>query len=258
MSSIEYERVKLIWEIDRLRCNAHFNDLFDNAIEFMPSQRVSPSVNMEVKSLSDHFIEYDSQYHIKTWIELYFYDIQTLSYYDRKLLFHKIASSLVPNKIVRHLVQEYYNTMNEDTYGIHIRRGIGYNYNSSSSLKSPTKLFVDKMHEVLYNEPEASFFVATDAQHEVDYLKYLFGDKIITIDKPRMFPLDSGYTYKGMLRSVADLYLLSKTRKIFGGAGSSYSEFASLLGNIEVETLIDNEVVEYFNRINEGKYNPTW
>lgn len=117
---------------------------------------------------------------------------------------------------------------NKTIYGIHIRR----TDNAWAIEHSPLELFENKIEEILKNEPEAIFYLASDDAEVIAHFKNRFGDAILTYDKT--FGRTS---VEGMQDAVVEMWLLSKTKKIFGSFFSSYSGMAARIGKIELEIL---------------------
>lgn len=111
------------------------------------------------------------------------------------------------------------------TIGIHIRR----TDNVQSIAKSPLGFFIEAIQKELASCPAAKFYVASDDDAEKEALRRKFGDRIITrrIECRRN-------RREGIIRAAEDLYLLSRTAKIYGSFYSSFSEMAAALGGIEL------------------------
>lgn len=104
--------------------------------------------------------------------------------------------------------------------GIHIRR----TDHVSAIEKSPTELFIRKMKE----ESNASFYLATDSLVEKQRIESLFKDRIYYYNCSV-----KRNSEEGIKDALVDFYLLSKTSKIYGSYGSSFSEIAAKVGNID-------------------------
>ncbi len=114
-------------------------------------------------------------------------------------------------------------------YGIHIRQT-----DQIISIKySPVSLFMDKMKEILETQPDAHFYLSTDDPTVERRFLDIFGDKIIRI-KHKSFERNS---LKGMQEAVMDMYLLSKTSKIYGSYWSSYNQAAARISGIPLEVV---------------------
>lgn len=121
-------------------------------------------------------------------------------------------------------VDELKASCGDNCVGVHIRR----TDHRDCIQKSPTEAFIREMKK----EPEDTvFFIASDDEAERQNLIRVFGEKRIKYQKN--VDLSRG-TIQGMENAVIDLYMLSKTRKILGSSGSSFSETAGMIGNIPV------------------------
>lgn len=106
-----------------------------------------------------------------------------------------------------------------DTVGVHIRR----TDNEKSLIYSPTEAFIDAMNKELSSNPNTKFYLATDDDAEENYLKSIYGEKILTYKKrtiDRNDPL-------GIEDALIDLTNLSNCRKILGSYFSSFSDTAA-------------------------------
>ena len=88
--------------------------------------------------------------------------------------------------------------------------------------------------EISKNE-DCQFYLATDSEEEKKRLKEIFGERILTL--PRAANRNS---IAGMQDALVELYVLSRTQKIFGSMQSSYSETAAQISNIRCELLTKN------------------
>ena len=116
------------------------------------------------------------------------------------------------------------------TIGVHIRRSD----NILSIKESPTSLFIERMKQ---EDDTTLFYLATDSDEEKVALRKVFGNRIITSDSKA----DRG-SVEGMQNAVTELFLLAKTSLIIGSFYSSFSETASLLGDVKLEIIKRNNV----------------
>lgn len=116
-------------------------------------------------------------------------------------------------------------------YGIHIRR----TDHSWAIENSPMELFESKIEEIMNIEPDALFYLASDDADTIMQFKNQYGDRILTREKT--FGRTS---IQGMQDAVVEMWLLSKTKKLYGSYFSSYSGMAAKIGNIELEVLKGN------------------
>ncbi len=114
--------------------------------------------------------------------------------------------------------------------GIHIRRGD----NIQSQLKSGIIPFIEKTKNILKDNPEQKFYLATDSLDVKEVFKYLFGPSIITTD-----PDYSRNTETGIKDALFEMFMLSKSQRILGSYWSSFDGIAARIGNIHVEKIVN-------------------
>lgn len=131
-----------------------------------------------------------------------------------------------PVASLQHQIDDFSRSFSDKTYGIHIRR----TDNTWAIENSPLELFVKKIDEIISDDPASKFYLATDDAETIDVLKGKFGDRILVREKDF-----SRATENGIRDAVVDIWLLSKTKKIYGSYYSSFSEMASWIGGIDLE-----------------------
>lgn len=141
--------------------------------------------------------------------------------YDDKLAANFKPADEIEAEVTRFAAQNYAPR----TVGIHIRR----TDNIHSIARSPLSFFIDAIQKELDENPETKFYVASDDAAEKETLRKKFGNRIITRD------IECRRNKKeGIIRAAEDLYLLSRTAKIYGSYYSSFSEMAAALGGIKL------------------------
>ena len=155
----------------------------------------------------------------------------------------KIRDKLLSLKfapLIRNNIEHYSKYIDNNTYGIHIRRGHKYVY-MRNSVTYPTELFVNKIKKIIDNDSDAKFFIASDSQYEIEYIYSLFPERVLYVDIESCYgeglPIDSGETFEGAARSLIELFLLSKTKRIVGSWNSGFTYAAALIGNKESENV---------------------
>lgn len=136
--------------------------------------------------------------------------------------------SFVPADHINLIINKIVAGFKKNMIGMHIRR----TDHVVSMNKSPIYLFENKILEYIESKRDIGVFLATDDPEVETYFKDKYPEIIFTYEKT--FGRD---TKEGMLDAVVDLYLLSKTEKIYGSYWSSYSGIASLLGDIKLQSL---------------------
>ena len=142
---------------------------------------------------------------------------------------HKLFDAFVPLPALQARIDRICEDFASHTVGIHIRR----TDNMDAINGSPTELFVQRMQEELQLYPETKFYVASDSLFEKNRMISVFGDRIIVLPDVDT----SRNSVRGMQDALVELYVLSRTHKIFGSHQSSYSETAAQIGNIPYEKI---------------------
>jgi len=135
---------------------------------------------------------------------------------------------LIPNSENMLLINNARRMLTDSTIGIHIRR----TDNVTAIADSPTSLFISAMQNTIEENPNTTFFVASDSEEEKNHLKTLFEDRVIT--RNSCLRRD---TKDGIIDALVELYTLSATKKILGSKYSTYSTLAAEIGNIPIEIL---------------------
>lgn len=159
----------------------------------------------------------------KTWMAAYCYFLSK----ERPKEAFKI---FMPKGELQEKINHIATMFRRPTIGVHIRRSD----NILSIKESPTSLFIERMKQ---EDDTKLFYLATDSDEEKVALRKAFGNRIITSDSKA----DRG-SVEGMQNAVTELFLLAKTSLIIGSFYSSFSETASLLGDVKLEIIKRNNV----------------
>lgn len=138
---------------------------------------------------------------------------------------YSLSKIFKPISDIQSIIDEVTTKFNSDTIGVHIRRTDHKDAIAFSSISD----FENMMMRELKFCPNSNFYLATDDEDVKHSLIENFGDKIICYSAPL-----TRESVEGMKAALVDLYCLSKTTKIYGSKGSSYSEIAAELGNIDL------------------------
>lgn len=140
-----------------------------------------------------------------------------------------LSKNFIPQPDIISAVDEYVEkNFSKNTVGIHIRR----TDNTLAIQKSPLSLFIDAMQREIDGCEDTNFYVATDDRETKTELRKIFGNRILTIDT-----VCNRNSVEGMKDAVKEMWLLSRTSKIYGCFYSSYSVIASKLTDIPLEIL---------------------
>lgn len=167
----------------------------------------------EPQALIDSFKKFNSIYLVHC---SYFYPEASLHYIEPQ-------SAIIDQ--ANHIVGEIFRNR---VIGMHIRR----TDNIESIRKSPLELFTNAIDHEIKMDPTVSFFVASDSLEEKQKLKDLYGDRVCT-----SMEQTTRATEKGIIDAFVELYILSKTNKIYGSSHSTFSMLAAQLSGIELEVL---------------------
>ena len=117
--------------------------------------------------------------------------------------------------------------------GVHIRRG--------DALKGPKREHylpsTDEAFEKVMRAWDGAFFLATDCEETESRFREMFGDRILTRGKPWV-PSEFGVVKEGQRDAVADLFLLSRTRRVIGTRHSSFGHVAALMGGVDYQVAL--------------------
>ena len=98
--------------------------------------------------------------------------------------------------------------------------------------ESPTYLFINKAKEETARDDSTMFYLATDDQDIKKEFRSTFGDRVITMDEKA-----DRSSVRGIRGGLADMWTLSRTKRIYGSAGSTFSMAAAAIGNTELTVL---------------------
>lgn len=138
------------------------------------------------------------------------------------------VQTFVPVDEIANMINRTLTGFKKNMIGIHIRR----TDHIISIQNSPIYLYENKILDYIKKNDNFGIFLATDDPEIENYFIEKYPGIVITYKK--IFGRD---TKEGISDAVVDLFLLSKTNKIYGSYWSSYSGIASLLGDIELEVL---------------------
>lgn len=132
-----------------------------------------------------------------------------------------------PIKALQRRIDALTRTFTSPIYGVHIRRGD----HTTAMAHSPVAAFRERMHALLRDAPQATFYLATDDADVKAALQAELGAHVVCNPPARL----SRSTVEGMQDAVVDLWCLAATDKILGSYNSSFSIVASRLGGKELE-----------------------
>ncbi len=108
----------------------------------------------------------------------------------------------------------------ENTVGVHVRR----TDNEDAKKKSKTEDFLECME---LQPKDTRFYLATDESDIKRLFCRLFGNRIMTMQADAC-----RNTQRGIRDAVIEMYVLSRTKRIFGSHGSTFSSASACIGRI--------------------------
>jgi hypothetical protein len=124
---------------------------------------------------------------------------------------------------LKRLVDAAAHDITDQTIGVHIRRGD----HGRAIRQSPEEAFRRAIEKKIEENPDVTFFLATDSAETKQRLQDEFGSYILTNDVPL-----TRENASGLQGAVIDLYCLARTQKIFGSCVSTFSSTAAKIGDI--------------------------
>ena len=116
----------------------------------------------------------------------------------------------------------------KNTIGVHIRR----TDHVQSITESPIELFFDALDNEVSRHDDTSIYLATDDEATKVAISQRYGKRVLT--SPRAATRD---TVSGIQDALVEMAALSRTAKVYGSAGSTFSEMATRWGNIPLIVL---------------------
>ena len=126
-------------------------------------------------------------------------------------------------------------------YGFHIRRGENLSFDISRVGR-----YLQIARSILDHEPLARFYISTNHRETLEYLlQMLPKHSILFLQKEFLEETDWNFSYLDARRpqgssrfALADLWCLSRCKKVFGTHDSSFSTVASMWGGIPLHTVV--------------------
>lgn len=232
-----YLVVSMIFEVPLImcwvpsqECEAQFDELYE---ELCPAIDSSDFIEI-VDNFSSSVLYVTEDLDVLAIYEKYLEKILPYGDFEKKLI-EQTQKMILKSDIQQSVDDFLQKNWKENTVGIHIRRTdhrSDFSSNSAISQKLSTDEGFFQRIEAELLDSSTNFFLATDNQITQELLIKRYPEKIIS----RCHTFDaSKLRQTGVKDAVVDLYLLSKTRKIIGSYYSSFSTYASHLGNIPLD-----------------------
>ena len=148
---------------------------------------------------------------------------------DLRLLFQ-------PNDQVGRLIDERTAAFTPNTIGVHIRR----TDHQQAIDESPLELFIEAIDReqeassrmAAYHGTPFSIYLATDDEATKEAMRKRYGKRVITSEAEA-----TRESTDGIRDALVEMYALSRTRHIYGSAGSTFSPIAACLGDVPITIL---------------------
>jgi hypothetical protein len=257
------------WEPGQGWSDDKFTDLFINqSISFInndeffsKSQQIfnlQSSISKTEGGLSYIFSDSEKNIYYKIMTEDFCYsgdsclEYMMPDYFKEQSVFYR---SISPVQSIQNKIDKIACAFNENTIGVHIRRGDAWNSVCKDQFKiSDDQSFFHLIDQEINKNPDVNFFLSTDSQETNTKLINRYGEKILYNQEKVFFNSVCMYEPKyHQDDAVVDLFLLSKTCKIIG---SNFSSFSYLSSKIASKKLIiaktqkeSNEVKKEINTV---------
>lgn len=207
-------KYSLLFEIPRKR-NLYFSALFRSRFGAIVSD-IHNINRVDVLSLAHNAIKAKKNVLFQGGTNIFEYSNELY-----RSLFFPVAD-------IRNNIGIVLSNLGKESVGLHIRR----TDNVESINHSPNELFEKEINERLSNSPKCKFYLASDSQEVKSYFGEIYGDKIIYDTNPV-----ERSSLTGMKKAVEEMFVLAGTQCIIGSYYSSYSEAASMIGDVPLTQL---------------------
>ncbi|MCK4553272.1 hypothetical protein KAT80_03640 [Candidatus Pacearchaeota archaeon] len=240
------QELVLYWPKD-YSCNCNFSNLFENKIKEISKENLRKIIRQKNKKF---VLVNDTESKIfSDKINLQYEKIP--SEIKREILYY-LNKLKIKREILKKVEKFKKSNFSETTIGVHIRGGDFKFIKNKIGHVSNDKQFIKEMKRELEKNPKTKFFLATeDKETENKFLK-IFENEIIVYHKKTKKRDEEGSVKEALI----EILLLSKTKRILGNFGSTFTEMAWFLGNCkpEIQIIINKQAFERF-RLNEKKKN---
>lgn len=268
----EYNReVVIYWPLNHT-CGARFSDLFENKIKEINGEELKKIDKKDIQIFGNELVtiqDCPKKYIISGTSGLLLTPKEISNYPKLRergidLKFSNIPEEVKENiliylrklKPLKNLQKEIINFQKKHNLkkiiGVHIRRGDFADRKVSPGKVSSDEKFIERMNELIKENPKVKFFLCTDSKEMEEKLERIFTEKIIKFPKTSFIRTDVRATQEGLI----DLILLSKTKHILGTYKSTFNELAWWWGGCKAKMEIIRDIErekEYFRNVQEEK-----
>lgn len=268
----EYDReVLMYWSLNHT-CGAKFSDLFENKVKEIDEEQLNKIEGGKIQKFGDELItirDYPKEY-IATSTSGLLLTQEELSKYPElakegiNLKFSNIPEEVKKNillylkklKPLKSIQKDIINFQKKNNLakmvGVHIRRGDFADRKVSPGRVSSDEKFIERMNELVRENPKTKFFLCTDSKEMEEKLERVFPKKIIKFPKTSFIRTDIRATQEGLI----DLLLLSKTPLILGTYKSTFTEMAWWFGECKARVEIMRDIEkerEFFRNVEKDR-----
>ena len=144
-----------------------------------------------------------------------------------------------PRRDLKNRVDEIVSKFARHTVGVHIRAtDFSPSFLKRVNERSPIELFIMKMAAEVERDDKVKFFLATDSDDVRTQLTGRFPGRMITQENSPKRTRKAG-----MENAVVDLFTLARTDKILIPYVSTFSRCAAMIGETEVEVVLNDSVL---------------
>lgn len=210
-------------------CDCYFEDLFEPTL--VTSDFPTIISNFKNSFLDVIYIVNNSRNTRVMYVD-YLKKLKIISWEDYQEKYFNFVRKFSLKKNIQKALDDFIdNNWTEDIVGVHIRRTDHGPYCPNADILSTDSKFFQKIDQEI-SQGVSKFFLATDNAETQAIFKNRYPDLFINYCQEFN---DSQLRQTSVQAALMDLYLLSRTKKIIGSNRSSFSIYASELGNIPVE-----------------------
>lgn len=134
----------------------------------------------------------------------------------------------VPVARLRERVDRCCKAFSSHTVGVHVRR----TDHADAIAESPLELFYVQLDKEIVDCADTRIYLASDSEEVKAEMKARYGARLLCSDRQA----DRG-TQEGIEDGIVEMYVLSRTKTIYGSYLSSFSEIAAELGDVPLKVV---------------------
>jgi len=235
----------LYWPKDE-SCNCNLSDLFENKIKEISKEELRKVIKEKGYELYQNnlnknkrdFILVDSSRFEEFSLEDIQLRFEETPIEVRKEILNYLGKLKIKKEILTKVNYFIKKEFSKNVVGVHIRRGDFVNLKTGIGAISPDESFIEEMKKEIEKNKNVKFFLATEDKETETKFRNIFGNKIIIYSKKTENREDEGSVEEALI----EMLILSRTNKILGSYGSTFTEMAWFFGKCNpVIKIIINE-----------------